>query len=183
VANPGGGTAVPKPDEEPRFLDDLPWLDTSLPQLIPVKPDPQTRLELRGNTFVLTAANLDWDEPEEHCLTRWWVNGKPWTPPDDYQLEARAEAGGGAQLAGSPTAYDFALQFDPKPLGAKKGDKIGVQVLYCRNRYALTGELEALEQLAATLPEAAKPPPVAYSTMSNRVAFTYSGNPKHPMMH
>ena len=64
---------------------------------------------------------------EQYFLARWWVNGKPVAPNKDAVTPAASPNGG------VPAHRDarLRLKFDPVALGAKRGDTVGLQLLFC----------------------------------------------------
>jgi hypothetical protein len=180
VSNPSGGIAVPKARQDPLTYAEAPNGTAPLPQLIPDQPDPQTQLQMTGDTLtVKLPGSYEQFEPQEHFLTRWWVNDEPHLPdPTLNAYEWSNGEGGGAQLAVGPTVFHFGLDFRPERLGAKKGDKIGVQLLFCPERWQFCGDQPKL--LQDVLQERDTPPPANFSFPSNRIDFIYSGDPKNP---
>jgi hypothetical protein len=104
------------------------YLEKTLGQEIPKKADRPNPLKLS-----IAAGCLHIDAPVEkmenpsghHLLARWWVNGKP-VPPNPPQNE-NYRASGPTYPAKS---FSFPLTL-PGHLGAKAGDKVTLQVLYC----------------------------------------------------
>jgi hypothetical protein len=69
--------------------------------------------------------------PDWHFLVRWWVNDKPYIPE---QLDAFADQNG-IVITGK-TLYLY-LDFLPERIGAKEGDNVDLQLLYCKNGWEL----------------------------------------------
>ncbi len=73
----------------------------------------------------------------------------------------------------------FDLSFKPDWLGAKKGDRVGVQFLYCPDGFTLLRMPSPEFTSEAEFPGAVFSR-TGFSELSNRIEFTYSGDPKHP---
>lgn len=178
VSNPNGGTGVPDAMRGPFFYPEELVRYMALPQLMPgADDDPNARLSVRGDNLVLEAKDLQWESPLQRCLTRWWINDKP-ILPGALQGFQQLWGGGGQQRDENPTAIHYHLEFAPERLGAKKGDRIGVQLLYCPKGTHVWG-LPDYGMEAATL---SLVPPSYLSSISNRIDFVYSGNPKKPVV-
>jgi hypothetical protein len=92
------------------------------------EPDP--RLSLRADARSLridskTSLYLSW--PGDRFLHRLWVNGRPFVPEE--RIEAYGIARSGRMVFG--TRLDVEWEFEPARIKARKGDRVGVQVLYC----------------------------------------------------
>ena len=141
-----------------------------LPQLIPATPDPGIHLAIQGNwlTVKFDKPITDVAASADHFLTRWWVNGKAFTPEIDGVVNVE---GGGEQAAPSPASeVRFRIQFHPDLLHAKKGDTIGVQLLHCPQGYIQNGTDEPM----TSDPDDTDP---ALSRLTPRLEFTYTGDP------
>ena len=66
--------------------------------------------------------------PERNFLTRWWVNDMPAEPKPGVADRVVFQRNGPVS---SVTEMHFIMEFHPESLNAKKGDKIGVQLLFC----------------------------------------------------
>ncbi len=98
----------------------------SLPTLLPTKETPKLSLSLEGNEFIIRAeSDFTTSRPDYHFLARWWVNDKPYVPKQGKKLEA---LGYGLVLADKELRLK--VEFLPDRLGAKPGDKIGLQLLH-----------------------------------------------------
>ena len=64
--------------------------------------------------------------PDWRFLTRWWVNGKPFYPK---QIDGFPEESNGVVSLGKRVRLK--MNFDPTKIGAKSGDKVHLQLLYC----------------------------------------------------
>ena len=136
--------------------------DQPLPKLVPTSADPRFRLGRERDALTMTS-----DLPLLFCgdsvpfLLRWSVNDLPCQP------------------AGRPTTIDHGgrcfegvrsvrlAEFDLKGLGAKRGDRIGVQALLCPYGWAPGGDGDATKTLLPVLSAAALMP----AMLSNRVDF------------
>jgi len=178
VVNPQGGAAVPKAPL-PRSYSKLPAPSQRLPVLVSNPADhPHVHLKMTDSTLIVTFnQEIEGYFPDDQFLTRWWVNDKrvnldpKLSPPGKIRSLAAAEW--------FTKEVHFELHFQPERLGLKKGDRVGVQLLFCPDRWETTsGELMAAlaEQAAKNVP----PIPTSFSETSNRIEFTYSGDPKHP---
>jgi len=179
VCNPVGAIAIPKTPTGFIPYQVAPSLDTPLPQLIPDQPDPQTQLKRVGNNLVVTMSQeLEIYFPDDHFLTRWWVNDKPYVP-DPNAVDADAPmARALAAHVWNVKEVRFDLDFRPERLGAKKGDKIGVQLLFCPEGWQRCEDQLQQDQVALQAAER-DPPPTGISFSSNRVDFIYSGDQGH----
>lgn len=128
------------------------------------KLDGEFTAKLLGRDFLLTRSEgLETAFVENSVLARWWVNGKPFQPGP---LGALQQEGG---LGGSRTVDSLLLKIklDASKLGAKSGDKITVQFLYCPNGYQMIDD-QQMEMLARMIRESAD----NFPRISNKVEFT-----------
>ncbi len=93
--------------------------------------------------FVIVRA--DW-----HFLTRWWVNDTPFIPAPLTQVEMENNG-----LMSNGNRLELALDFDPKRIGAKAGDRVTLQMMYVQDGWQWVTPQQLL-QLAH--PGHAKPP-------------------------
>lgn len=89
-----------------------------------------SRLHLRAShtdSFLTFPAGLHASWPEDYFLVRWWVNDKPviLKTADERPAFERVGAIRVAEVLRLRWKVDWAL------LGAKSGDRVGVQLLYC----------------------------------------------------
>jgi hypothetical protein len=202
VNNPQGYPCLPGPPR-PRWYENFSPADFSLPTLMPQKDSaPQVDLKMTDSTLVVTfPSQIEGFFPDEYFLTRWWVNGKiaeldPKAHPhpqmralgfSDSSLRFRFAAFHGMKritenLLGAQIWYTHEIHFElilkPEWLGAKKGDRIGMQVLFCPSSFQSfePSPLDFVEM------ERYRPvlPPSRFSEISNKIEFTYSGDPLHP---
>jgi hypothetical protein len=110
-----GGAQVPFPP--PR---------TPLPRFIPDEPSPSLRLAAAGNTVTITSERtILVSRPDNHFLVRWWIKGKPFVPRPLLVLEAT----NGLMVFGKRIRLTVDLPADR--FGAKSGDEVRLQLLYC----------------------------------------------------
>jgi hypothetical protein len=70
----------------------------------------------------ITTSRPDW-----HFLARWWVNGKPFLPRPILPIPRKD----GAMVMYSDEDVAVRLKVDAKKLGARAGDRVDLQLLYC----------------------------------------------------
>ncbi|HUT60166.1 MAG TPA: hypothetical protein VNA25_20155 [Phycisphaerae bacterium] len=122
--------AVPGAPARPKRFRALP-MPTSpnapLPTFLPRKVDRALRASLDGHTLKIDCdRKITMSRPDHHFLVRWWVNGKPFVPRPLREYEDD----NGGMLIRSRHLH-LRMQFDSAKLGAVKGDRIGLQLLYC----------------------------------------------------
>jgi hypothetical protein len=178
VANSSSGAAVPRwPGRRPIFLDRLPDAKSPLPEFIPVDPDADLQLSENGNGLIV---KLDQETsslfPNDNFLTRWWVNGKLFIPKPELSQRTFTNHSGASQLV---KEVHFRLDFHPEVLSVKKGDTIGLQLLFCPDgwEYAWQADQAQLTKALSLNSDDGRLP--AISRLSNRIDFTYSGDPKN----
>ncbi len=182
VANPATGVAIPKMAE--RFTGDAldkPGPDLPLPELLPSEADPGIKLQATGSLLiVLLDHGISPAFPDEKFLTRWWVNGQPSTPklaPMEFS-PSYVMRHNGKQTAALATQITFQVEFHPEYLGAKKGDRIGVQLLLCPRGSEYSGPEQNMQMFDAMGWEPADTDVRSVEPrLSNRVTFTYTGDP------
>jgi hypothetical protein len=87
-------------------------------------------LAIEPNLAVVQAqAPFTTSRPELHFLARWWVNDKPYVPTQAERLWLFT--GYGAVSEGKELRLP--VEFRLGRLGARGGDKIGLQLLHCKN--------------------------------------------------
>jgi len=102
-----------------------------LPRLVPNEPSPGLRVSVsHGIVTIKSDAGINIWGPGYLFLTRWWVNGKPFIA-DQLPFSERHRTGGIGTSEAPTHSLQVRLQMDLKALGAKKGDKIGLQLLHC----------------------------------------------------
>lgn len=164
VSNRHDGIALPNWDGRQPILFESKNIKLAeadaLPNAIPTTESPAMTIAVRGKTIRITSTFAFLvRRPDWHFLSRWWVNGKPYVPK---QLEEFPSDQDG--LVDKGKTLDLHVLFDPKKIGAKKGDKIGLQLLYCRDEWKWVGN----EQVTATMFSEGKMDAVE---LTNRVEF------------
>jgi hypothetical protein len=136
----------------------------ALPRWTFVEPD--GGLSLRADVRSLRVKSnkalcLSW--PGDRLLHRLWINGRPFAPKE--KIKAYGINRTGALVFG--TRLDIDWEFDPARIQARKGDRVGVQVLYCpdgwrfHDEYASHIGTHRIGDPSVRLPQ-----------LSNRVEFT-----------
>jgi hypothetical protein len=180
VSNPLTSAAIPRWPEAAIGFDKLPGPKALLPQLMPSKPDPALHLSFAGNTLTVKSGKADLLNVEcfDSILVRWWINGRPFIPPQPKSNEIMGDetANGATDYEDS---YSYLIEFHPEFFHAKKGDVIGAQLLYCPGGYLITRPLSAAAPMLfdPKLFPKGDASAAAISRLSNRIEFTYSGDP------
>ena len=182
VANPSTGVAIPKMAEQ--FAGVVlapPGPDLPLPELLPSEADPGVKLQAVGSLLMVTLEHgISPAFADEKFLVRWWVNGQPFTPklaPMEFSSSYFMRHNG-MQTTALATQITFQVEFHPEYLGAKKGDQISVQLLLCPRGSEYSGPEQDL-RMSNTMGWNPADPDVrsVEPRLSNRVAFTYTGDP------
>lgn len=132
-------------------------------QLVDVE-DSDFSVRMSGRNFLLSMkSEMEISMFPESVLARWWVNGKPFVPGPLEKLQDGSGHRGGLSFSARQILVKF--EMDAAKLGAKSGDKIGVQFLYCPMGYEFIGEMKqamwAMKSGNDTFPR-----------ISNKVEFT-----------
>jgi hypothetical protein len=99
-----------------------------LPTFLPADPRPGFRIAREGDELLIRSEEpFTASHPGYHLLARWWVNGKPFVPEQVDEFPGRVIRG----PVFKRKKLRVPLRFDPRRLGAKAGDKVGLQILYC----------------------------------------------------
>lgn len=108
-----------------------------LPTFLPHRPKPGFKIALDGSEVVIRSdTDFTVSRPDCHFIARWWVNDTPFVP---RQLaEFPGSKGYGAVLEGKEERVP--LHFTPSLVGAKAGDRIGLQLLYCPEMWCWCGQ-------------------------------------------
>jgi hypothetical protein len=115
AAGDGGRRIVKRLENEP------------LPRLVPERVDDTLRVGVEGLVLSIESdTDIHTYRPDWHFLARWWVNGKPFLPS---QLTVFPGDENGMVRRGK--RLRVGLDLDARRLGAKSGDRIGLQLLYC----------------------------------------------------
>ncbi|MDD5260364.1 MAG: hypothetical protein PHD76_00805 [Methylacidiphilales bacterium] len=180
VVNPSAGIALPKCDgTEPIFFNTLSDAKHLLPEFISNRPDAGIQLTLKGKELIVM---LDEETsiyfPDERFLTRWWVNGKPFLPkvklPEGTMVKSRALGAADTRVK----EVHFKMEFYPEVLGVKKGDTVGVQLLYCPRGWEYVEPPHQAREAMTSFASKKDAYPKLISRLSNRIDFIYSGDPK-----
>ena len=117
-------------------------LPVAIPTVIPTEPALWFKISVDGDDVVIHSdIRFLASRPDYHLLTRWWVNDKPFVPE---QIEHPFGIAGYGRVY-EDTEKRIGLNLLPQLLGAKPGDKIGLQLLYCPNQWAMFWEHAALD--------------------------------------
>ena len=174
VCNPPGGIASPAVSKNAALFAAMPRLSTPLPQLFPDSDKPEIHISLDGNklSVKLNQKQAFWSYLQDPFLTRWWVNDKLWIPdPAVREGLHRSEESFGSRSDN----VQLYIAFHPDRLHVKKGDKVGLQLLYTPgswqnwNLLGWTGESDS----------DAAPSTSSITFISNRIDFVYSGDPRN----
>jgi hypothetical protein len=116
-----GGNVIRRPTDEP------------LPKLIPDEPSPGFEVTVDdGVLTVRSKALIGTYGPAFHFLARWWVNGKPVSVPVPKKPDFTTI--GHAFTDDKPwPEVKLRLDLALDRLGAKPGDAVSVQLLYCEH--------------------------------------------------
>jgi hypothetical protein len=99
-----------------------------LPTLLPASPKAGFRIALDGDELVLRSEEpFVVTHPHYRLLARWWVNGRPFVPEQLTEFPGKVARGPQSKKK----ELRVPLDFDKRRLGAKAGDKVGLQILYC----------------------------------------------------
>jgi hypothetical protein len=103
-----------------------------LPTLLPARPKPGFRITVEGDDLLIRSEEpFTASRPDYHLLARWWINDKPFMPEQVAEYTARVGYGRVFQ----EKELRVPLRFDPRRLRAKAGDKVGLQILYCPEKW------------------------------------------------
>ncbi len=178
VANPVGGVALPEWKGYMGIaIDKIPDGKQPLPQITPADADPGIQLSVKGSRLTVKLADDEISTyfPDDHFLTRWWVNGKPVQLKVDAPDQKWNRAIGAADVR--VKEIRFQMEFHPDRLAVKKGDTVGVQLLFCPQGWEYSGNKAMAQEVKAIMLDDGRPKPLSISRMSNKVEFVYSGNP------
>jgi hypothetical protein len=133
VSNRKNGVALPRweggsPCPEPETWKGLARHDLPLPRLFPEDFAGDLKLKFEEGVLKISSDSLIFTaRPDSHFLTRWWINGKPYIP-EDSGLDSSSNQNGMLSVNGKVLHLD--LDFAPGRIGARNGDRIGLQLLY-----------------------------------------------------
>lgn len=104
-----------------------------LPALLPSDEEPSLAIKLEGKEIVITTkSNFTTSRPDYHFLARWWVDGKPFVPK---QTESLSSFNGYGRVS-EEKELRVNFKFRPERLGAKRGDKIGLQLMHAESEWS-----------------------------------------------
>ncbi len=104
----------------------------SLPLWTFERPDPRVKLRADAKRLSIESEmEMDHDDPHRQWLCRVWVNDRRVKPKDKSKeaIEQLLDRRGRERLRGKKLHIEW--QFEPKDFGAKKGDRVAIQMLYC----------------------------------------------------
>lgn len=103
-----------------------------LPTLLPPDDQPALAINKEGNEIVIRAkTEFTTSRPDYHFLARWWVNDKPFVPKQTEQFWLF----NGYGLVSQNKELRVQFKFHPERLGAKPGDRIGLQLMHCESQW------------------------------------------------
>ena len=112
-------------------------MEAMLPKAVPATESPQMTIAVKGNAIrIASTSDFLVRRPDWHFLSRWWVNEKPYIPKQLTEFPGDADG-----LVSTGRTLDLHVTFDAEKIGAKKGDKIGLQLLYCRDEWSWVGDV------------------------------------------
>ena len=107
-----------------------------LPTLLPTDKSPKLAIKIDGdNVIIRSEKELHAKHASLYLLTRWWVNDKPFVPQQADSFWDSLRMG----ILEFEKELPMALSFSPGLIGAKPGDKIGLQILYCESEWSWIG--------------------------------------------
>jgi hypothetical protein len=134
VTNRAAGVALPR-WEGGRFCSlaetraGLARPELPLPRLLAAEPHPGFKLEAAAGALNLTSdREIVATDPDRRFLARWWVNGEPYVPESSTPEPERLLDGFGRLITAKRVRLH--LDFDPARIGARQGDRVGIQLLY-----------------------------------------------------
>ena len=117
-----------------------------LPTLLPSDEEPKLTIKMEGKEVVIRAASeFTTSRPDYHFLARWWVNDKPFVPKqiDKFWLF------NGYGLVSEDKELRVEVDFRPGRLGAKPGDKIGLQLMHAEEEWTWCARSSHAKESAA----------------------------------
>ncbi len=148
VSMPTAPAAVPDLETMPVPADVADTPGTSLPRITLEAPDPRMALrrDAEGRLVLKSTVDLLAGNVRDCTLSRWWVNGEPVRFRGERALQEEARKV--FQSVGVRTIIHV-LDFDPGAIGAKSGDEVSVQLLYCPFGWRATDDATSLRKLCA----------------------------------
>jgi hypothetical protein len=145
---PWEGIALPRVDSygPAAFLEPGQVRKGRLPTFLPSEDRPTLTIKKEGKGVVIRAESDFTDSrPDQHFLARWWVNGKPFVPKQTDQFWDIA--GYGRVSEGKELRVVF--EFRPERLGARPGDKIGLQLMHSEGGWSWCADSFLAREVAA----------------------------------
>lgn len=106
--------------------------DGHLPRLFPAEVDPDLTIEKVGMSLRVTLRR-EVDRSWKLYLSRWWVNGRAFQP-ESVSFDEIWEG-----MHDRQQVRTLALPFNAESLGARRGETIGLQLLYCPRGWSQQG--------------------------------------------
>ncbi|MBI3412066.1 MAG: hypothetical protein HY040_27360 [Planctomycetes bacterium] len=137
-------------------------LPTLLPTLLPTDEKPSLTIKMEGKEIVIRAeSSFTTSRPHYHFLARWWVNGEPFVPK---QAETLWDFLGYGRVS-EEKELRLEFKFRPERLDAKRGDKIGLQLMHAEGEWSWCAETSQGKSCGAALKDGCN------IRVSNRIEF------------
>jgi hypothetical protein len=135
---PWEGIALPNVDSlSPAFFEQENGRKGNLPTFLPADEKPRLTIKIEEREIIIRAdSEFTTSRPDYHFLARWWVNGKPFVSKQSERLWGFA--GYGRVSEDKELRLEF--NFLPERLGAKPGDRIGLQLMHSEGQWAWCAE-------------------------------------------
>jgi hypothetical protein len=168
--SPWEGIALPSVDSfgPEAFIEPGKVQKGRLPTLLPSDERPSLMIKFDGKEMVIRAeSKFTTSRPDYHFLARWWVNDKPFVPKQTDKLWDFLGYG----LVSEDKELRLEFEFRPERLGAKPGDKIGLQLMHSEGEWAWCAGSSLDKHKAAYLREGEN------VRVSNRIEFEVANKP------
>jgi hypothetical protein len=134
-----------------------------LPTFLPSDDQPKLTIKLENKEIIIHATStFTTSRPDYHFLARWWVNDKPFVPKQADRLWIDSGYG----LVSEDKELRLQIAFRPERLGAKPGDRIGLQLMHAEGQWSwCSHEFAASHHLSESRKEGEN------VRVSNRVEF------------
>ncbi|MBI3828579.1 MAG: hypothetical protein HY291_03630 [Planctomycetes bacterium] len=108
---------------------------------------PKLTIRFSGDAILIESKlGMEIEGANESFLVRWWVNGKPVIPSNEESLQKVHDAM--KKMSDSAvSAFQLNVKLNLDKLGAKSGDTIGVQVLFCPHGWKSDIQLAELDKI------------------------------------
>jgi hypothetical protein len=133
--SPAKGIALPAVDDigPIAFVEQGKVKTGNLPTLSPTGKSPKLLIKIdKGDVVIQSEKALHAKHPQFYFLARWWVNDKPFVPQQTDTFWQSIRRG----IIVYENELPMPLSFEPRLIGAKPGDKIGLQILYCESEWS-----------------------------------------------